>query len=535
MRVSQESGLHLPLVLHEGLSAAARSLAQSQRVREREGKLKPDRLRLRTSEDQAADILAREAVGFWAARQSQDLSWSGAALCGIGAALDYTVNRGFVVALLIGYEGLSAEASHGLAERREELAGLRKRQERECGLWMLLLPMRCSIGSERTAYSCVGGVKFLSLNEQYIGSTVDDVLSAGFEQDVVYTQEELDEEEEIMEKRELRALKAEMQVTNVTNANAAVDLRETSAKHWWYCYCGNKGTKKGLVFPLFTLASAKMHEDPTSSFLCDMFSVDDCRSPLVVHDACFGNRMLLIMDALSAKMLTAILAFLMAGAQARLGETSERLRNASRPSPEDLLPGGAARREEYWSNSTLRFNVNPSLSKLHDVTRRLGYDHLATTTRYGDTCCASCGSIDTAKLVAGTGFYAVASAEAMQAHGIGDGHYCTKDASGSSGMGCLSCARGKFLWYHPFDYPLWAQKGSSIFRKELNIVVADTCPHAGNEAWCPGRQGSTNKFGVRHHFDFASPPGKYDNYYFAWKKMECPDYIKRRYASLSRC
>ena len=35
--------------------------------------------------------------------------------------------------------------------------------------------------------------------------------------------------------------------------------------------------------------------------------------------------------------------------------------------------------------------------------RRLGYDHLATTTRYGDTCCASCGSIDTARLVAGTG------------------------------------------------------------------------------------------------------------------------------------
>ncbi|CAE7735266.1 unnamed protein product, partial [Symbiodinium sp. CCMP2456] len=253
--------------------------------------------------------------------------------------------------------------------------------------------------------------------------------------------------------------------------------------------------------------------------------------PLVVHDAFFDNLILLIM----AKMLTALLAFLMAGAQARLGETSERPRNTSRPSPEDLLPGGAARREEYWSNSTLRFNVNPSLSKLHDVTRRLGYDHLATTTRYGDTCCASCGSIDTAKLVAGTGFYAVASAEAMQAHGIGDGHYCTKDASGSSGMGCLSCARGKFLWYHPFDYPLWAQKGSSIFRKELKIVVADTCPHKGNEAWCPGRQGSSNQFGVRHHFDFASPPGKYDNYYFAWKKMECPDYIKRRYASLSRC
>ncbi|CAE7549183.1 unnamed protein product, partial [Symbiodinium necroappetens] len=34
-------------------------------------------------------------------------------------------------------------------------------------------------------------------------------------------------------------------VINVTNANAAVDLRETSAKNWWFCYCGNKGGKKG--------------------------------------------------------------------------------------------------------------------------------------------------------------------------------------------------------------------------------------------------------------------------------------------------
>ncbi|CAE7525278.1 unnamed protein product, partial [Symbiodinium microadriaticum] len=370
--VSQESGLHLPLVLHEGLSAAARSLAQSQRVLEREGKLKPDRLRLRTSEDQAADILAREAVGFWAARQSQDLSWSGASLCGIGAALDYTVNRGFVVALLIGYEGLSAEASHGLAERREELAGLRKRQAparpmwaflcrgacqlakaRECGLWMLPLPMRCSIESERTSvllrrprklrydlhsphahyttrrggygqvFKNMFGTMLLGLiateqredamyalkNElpevfwdyrdkyvpkprSFFGRKPPPKKSRQYpNEDVVYTQEELDEEEEIMEKRELRALKAEMQldsqeaslwlkvclsfakinaframlmfrfpwalmglctvvtavrqVINVTNANAAVDLRETSAKHWWFCYCGNKGGKKG--------------------------------------------------------------------------------------------------------------------------------------------------------------------------------------------------------------------------------------------------------------------------------------------------
>ena len=42
-------------------------------------------------EDKAAEILAREAVGHWAARQRPDLLWPSASFCGIGAALDYTV------------------------------------------------------------------------------------------------------------------------------------------------------------------------------------------------------------------------------------------------------------------------------------------------------------------------------------------------------------------------------------------------------------------------------------------------------------
>ncbi|CAK9026191.1 unnamed protein product [Durusdinium trenchii] len=208
--------------------------------------------------------------------------------------------------------------------------------------------------------------------------------------------------------------------------------------------------------------------------------------------------------------------------------------------------GGKARGAEYWenytfdANSTLRsgYYHNPSLREVHSIQRRMGYDHLATSTRYGNTCCASCGSVNTAELVKGTGFYAVASAESMQADGIGDGHYCTSSphtSRGTTGMGCLSCARGKFLKAHPFSYPLWAQPGDEIFSKELKIVVADTCPHTGNEGWCPRHQGQGNKFGVKHHFDFADPPAKYDNYYFVWSKMECPNYIKRRYARLSRC
>ena len=36
-------------------------------------------------------------------------------------------------------------------------------------------------------------------------------------------------------------------------------------------------------------------------------------------------------------------------------------------------------------------------------------------------------------------------------------------------MGCLSCARGKFLKAHPFSYPLWARPGDSIFSKDLGL------------------------------------------------------------------
>ena len=47
------------------------------------------------------------------------------------------------------------------------------------------------------------------------------------------------------------------------------------------------------------------------------------------------------------------------------------------------------------------------------LVKDMGYEHLATTTRYGNTCCASCGNVDTARLVNGTGFYAVAAAQSM--------------------------------------------------------------------------------------------------------------------------
>eukprot|EP00440_Ansanella_granifera_P072688 gb/GFBE01078880.1/.p1 GENE.gb/GFBE01078880.1/~~gb/GFBE01078880.1/.p1 ORF type:complete len:251 (+),score=54.53 gb/GFBE01078880.1/:1-753(+) len=249
-----------------------------------------------------------------------------------------------------------------------------------------------------------------------------------------------------------------------------------------------------------------------------------------------------------AQMMVATCAFLLMEAQqvsARLGgpNASEpgagAVANASswQPSHLDFIRGGAGRGMAYWSNASLLSSLE-LVADPHSLPGKMGYEHIATTTRYGDTCCASCGSVSTAKLVEGTGFYAVAAAESMQSHGIGDGHYCTKDGSssgGTTGMGCLSCAKGRFIAAHPMSYPMWAQPGDAIFQHEINLVVADSCPHAGNEAWCPSRPGGQNNFGARNHFDFAHPPHKFDNYYFAWSKTECPHVIKERYAKLSKC
>lgn len=178
-----EAGEDLPLLLHEGLAQVARALAQEKRVRVREARedsaaassARPKEVRrllarlplppgfdaahlhftstelprlfglgsstgsTSTSmggtskeyvedKDAAADILAREAVGLWAARQAQDVNWPCALLCGVGAALDYTINRGFIVTVLIGYEGLHPGADAAVLSRREESKGLRRRQ-----------------------------------------------------------------------------------------------------------------------------------------------------------------------------------------------------------------------------------------------------------------------------------------------------------------------------------------------------------------------------------------------------------------------
>jgi len=164
----EEKGMD-PLALHEGLAAIARTLAENQRTRARkdEDDLYPTRQiagevraalsrvplppgfaaahlhwsstelpRLfgltstrgageagkKDTEDDvtAAQIMATEAISFWDVRQNKDVYWPAGAICGIGAALDYTVNKGFVVALLVGYER-QQEEDMGLSSASNEL------------------------------------------------------------------------------------------------------------------------------------------------------------------------------------------------------------------------------------------------------------------------------------------------------------------------------------------------------------------------------------------------------------------------------
>lgn len=75
----------------------------------------------------------------------------------------------------------------------------------------------------------------------------------------------------------------------------------------------------------------------------------------------------------------------------------------------------------------------------------------------------------------------------------------------------------------------------SLFQKEFNVVVADICPHTGNEAWCLERVGRGNVFNSHNHFDWAHPPPGFDNYYFAFTPAPCSPQIYQRIHRMSRC
>jgi len=161
-----------------------------------------------------------------------------------------------------------------------------------------------------------------------------------------------------------------------------------------------------------------------------------------------------------------------------------------------------------------------------------GHRFMATSTRYGTNPHTGC-LLDSAAVVRGTEYLAVASAEAMQ-----DG-CCVCNNNGGGGptasMGCGDCARGRFVRRLPRGFHVWTSAREEIFQKEYKIVVVDSCPKKDNKLWCPARTAEKNTFGVHNHFDFATPPPKFDNFYFEFTPEPCSNEMKARFASMSKC
>jgi len=199
-------------------------------------------------------------------------------------------------------------------------------------------------------------------------------------------------------------------------------------------------------------------------------------------------------------------------AQARLGESNAS--NQSRPEVPDSLPSRAP------MNFTQELATRLSLLAAKSMA---GYGHHATTTRYGDTGASACGSVSTAELVSGTHYYNVASAQAMWG-----GHCCwcgkSGGGGGTTGLGCFSCAKGRFLKHG----------GHGFASEEIHIVVGDLCPHAGNERWCPEKPGRVNSVGSHNHLDFSRPPPGIDNNVFVFTPTSCSSELRQRYERLSK-
>eukprot|EP00408_Alexandrium_pacificum_P056044 CAMPEP_0171241568 /NCGR_PEP_ID=MMETSP0790-20130122/45161_1 /TAXON_ID=2925 /ORGANISM="Alexandrium catenella, Strain OF101" /LENGTH=237 /DNA_ID=CAMNT_0011708179 /DNA_START=1 /DNA_END=711 /DNA_ORIENTATION=- len=166
-----------------------------------------------------------------------------------------------------------------------------------------------------------------------------------------------------------------------------------------------------------------------------------------------------------------------------------------------------------------------------------GYPFLATSTRYGTNPLTSC-MMDSGALVAGTDYLAVASAQAMQNMFPAGPSACCYCGSGTGGgrtvaMGCGTCGRGRFIRQLPRGFNIWTPPDAEIFHREFKVVVVDICPHGDNRMWCPPQVGHTNDFGVHNHFDFATPPPQFDNFYFAFEPAECEPQMRARIAAMS--
>mmetsp|Transcript_80677 Transcript_80677/g.164201 ORF Transcript_80677/g.164201 Transcript_80677/m.164201 type:complete len:116 (+) Transcript_80677:342-689(+) len=105
----------------------------------------------------------------------------------------------------------------------------------------------------------------------------------------------------------------------------------------------------------------------------------------------------------------------------------------------------------------------------------------------------------------------------------------------TAAMGCGACGKGRFIRQLPRGFKIWTSASEPIFQKEYKFVVVDICPHSNNRMWCPEHAGQTNDFGVQNHFDFATVPSNFDNYYFEFTPEPCNHEMQSRLARMSKC
>jgi len=204
-------------------------------------------------------------------------------------------------------------------------------------------------------------------------------------------------------------------------------------------------------------------------------------------------------------------------------------------SPGDKDPAKSLRGDARWATSMVGAAYDPPPAPGN-------YSFMATSTRYGLNQFTSC-DMDSGKLVQGTDYLPVASAQAMQNMFPGGEGACCRcgvagpgtDGSQTAGMGCGTCAKGRFIRQLPRGYYIWTPEESEIFHKEYDIVVVDICPHMDNPVWCPTTPAETNEFGVHNHFDFALPPPNFDNFYFAFTPAPCSEKMQKRIEMMSTC
>jgi len=244
------------------------------------------------------------------------------------------------------------------------------------------------------------------------------------------------------------------------------------------------------------------------------------------------------------------------------------------------LGGGSGGDSASGAEAESRLSDNSSV--LVPSPQSLGYVFAATSTQYGQTPAAACGGVDTVKLVKGTGYIAVASAQSMQSlytsYG-GCGAECHDEtgkqvesceysqcasntakqgckckqvgacwcgqsspeivaSTGTASMGCFSCARARFLRERPYNSDSANPVEDSEFvGEEVKIVVADSCPYAPNSQWCPARPGDVNSCGMKNHFDFTAYPAglSIDNNFVVFTPEPCSAELQQRINATSKC